>query len=201
MLPFEWADEDKEIAEELELESPRDLEKFKDEYFVSDMFYNVPLEDLKEIVKDTYKKCEEMIKQSENPDPRELNAIIYQFMAFEVFRIENFIANPNDDTIWLELYSWLYDTEYGPQPLRSGVIVNRSELSQLRNKALQLSTLIEELFFKGFGKKLNISKENIKNFYQEQREDLKEDKDWESLLTEEDRQFLKDFRIKSSKKK
>ena len=201
MLPFEWADEDKEVSEKLNLESPKDLEKFNGEYFISEMFYSLPNENLKLIVNDFYKQIEEMIQNSKKHNPQELNDLPHHLMAFEVFRIENFTENPNDGSIWVELYSWLYDTEYGPYPLRSGVIVDKTRLSELRNKALQLSTLIEDLVFTGFGKKLNLSKENIKALYQEKHEDIEEDKDWNTLLTEEDRQFLKDFRIKSSKNK
>ena len=77
MLPFEWADEDKEVSEKLNLESPKDLEKFKGEYFVSEMFYSLPIENLKLIVNDFYKQIVYKNKKGKKGKNEKINVFLF----------------------------------------------------------------------------------------------------------------------------
>lgn len=203
MLPTEFNEVDKQWVNEhpeLNLETPKDLEKYKDSYFVSEMMAVTSTDKIKELIKQLYERVEETIKKDSQPNQQELDGVIRGFMDFDVFRIEDFVAHPENDLIFVELYSFLYNTDHMPVPLMTGIILtDQNKIFELRKKALDLSKYVDELFYKGFGKNLNLSQDAIKLFYDETLENIKEDKEWD--LTEEDKQFLKDFRIKSSKKK
>lgn len=203
MLPSEFNEIDANWVKEypgLNLETPKDLEKYVDGYFVSEMMNEAGTEEIKKLIKQLYDHIEEMIKQNNNPNEYELDSIVKSFMEFDVFKIESFTAHPENDLIFVHPFSFLYNTEHVPVPLVTGVIVvDSNKISELRKKALDISKYVDELFYKGFGKSLNLAQDAIKLFYDETLENIKEDKDWD--LTEEDKQFLKDFRIKSSRKK
>ena len=213
MLPFEWEEEDKENvkfydgkvllhgADEIGLDSPRDLKEYEGDYFVSEMMYHWPVSKIKELVFELFKKFEEAIK-NDNSNPQMFDAFLGHCMSFDVFDIEEFIEHPSMGHIFVKINSPLFDSAHEPVPLITGIIMeNGPKIAELRKKGLEVSEYINDLFLKGFGKKLNFSKENINFFYKDELENAEEPKDWDSLLTDYDKQFLKDFRIKSSRNK
>lgn len=162
MLPKEFSKEDQVWVEKntkTGIKQPKDLNDFIGLDFTSLYFLRTSSDKIKKILLEIYKMNEELVKKltsySSNSDS--INSFISDVLNLDVFKVLDFEVNPKDKSIWVRIESKNPESQFQlVTPLRRGAFISENEAEDLNIKSKEIFKYVEDLFYKGFGKKLNL---------------------------------------------
>lgn len=162
MLPQEFAKQDLAWIKknsDLDVRKPEDLKKYVGSDFTSLYFLKTDLDRIKNTLLEIYKMNEELVKNKTSYDSNtdSINSFISDVLNLGVFTIVKFESNPKDKSIWVKLQSKNSKSPFEiTVPLFRGVFISKEQSEELNKKSKKILKYLENLFYKGFGKRINL---------------------------------------------
>lgn len=162
MLPEKFSKQDLTWVKknsQMNLKEPKDLEKYVGSDFTSLYFLKTDLEKIKNILSEIYKMNEDLIRNKTSYENNSdlINSFIGDVLNLGVFEVLNFELNPKDKSIWVKLKSKRSESPFEIiVPISRGVFVSEENSKELNEKSNKILKHLENLFYKGFGKRISL---------------------------------------------